>query len=574
MTAAQNGKAAPDKPARFIAPATLFILLFLIGAGIRLLGTERPIDTPSWRECDIGSISRNFYREGMNILYPRIDWRRDGPGFAEMEFPLYPWLVACLYKLFGVHEVFARLVTWFFSLVSMAALFGLARRLLPTAAAAAACVFFIVGPLPNAMGHAIQPEGLMLAAYLLAACLFVSWMDTGRIHHYVLASIFTALAILAKSPAAHIGIFFCLLLYWKDGFAAFRKPLVLLFPFLTLTPALLWYGHAYRLWRVYQNSLGVSNEDHWIGLDFFRDPRFAAGVAGLDLWFAWLAVGVVVAGYGIWADRRSRVVRISLSWLASVAIYYFLCARTVGSTWAWYYHVVSAPAAALLFGHGIGALRSVNFAGVKRAPVLLGSALVGAVAWTFIGQLVRSVAPHQSSRLVGHALELPVQLALLGAAAVAGLLLVNEAGSGKASLWAWLALAAVCPSLYIGLNLSVQDVRLNDGHDLYEAAKRIAPALPPGALIVTTGGICEGRGGHMVASDASYMFYWLDRKGFSICREKQSLAALRACAKRGATYFIAENEAVAAQPGFDQELRNNLRLIAQVDPVRIYRISP
>jgi hypothetical protein len=47
----------------------------------------------------------------MYILYPRIDWRGDGPRYAEMEFPIIPWTIAALYKIFGYHEVIGRICT-------------------------------------------------------------------------------------------------------------------------------------------------------------------------------------------------------------------------------------------------------------------------------------------------------------------------------------------------------------------------------------------------------------------------------------------------------------------------------
>ena len=84
----------------------LLICLFILGAGIRAIKIERPVNTPSWREADLSSIARNYYREGMNLFAPRIDWRGSGPGYTEIEFPLYPWSIAVLHKIFGYHELF------------------------------------------------------------------------------------------------------------------------------------------------------------------------------------------------------------------------------------------------------------------------------------------------------------------------------------------------------------------------------------------------------------------------------------------------------------------------------------
>ena len=58
----------------------IFVCLFIMGASLRAVNVLRPVDTTSWRESDIASIARNYVREGMNPLYPRIDWRGDGPG--------------------------------------------------------------------------------------------------------------------------------------------------------------------------------------------------------------------------------------------------------------------------------------------------------------------------------------------------------------------------------------------------------------------------------------------------------------------------------------------------------------
>ncbi|HEX3102439.1 MAG TPA: hypothetical protein VHQ01_11630, partial [Pyrinomonadaceae bacterium] len=93
----------------------LIIALFTVASLLRLADAFRPIDKGSWRECDLGGISRNFAQEGMNPLYPRIDWRGDGPGYAEMEAPIFPYLTAITYKIFGIHDYFGRIWAFLFS---------------------------------------------------------------------------------------------------------------------------------------------------------------------------------------------------------------------------------------------------------------------------------------------------------------------------------------------------------------------------------------------------------------------------------------------------------------------------
>ena len=68
-------------------------------------------------------MSRNFVEEEYNILYPRVDWRGDTPGYVESEFPIYQFLVASLYQVFGIHEWIARLLTIAFSLAALVFLY-------------------------------------------------------------------------------------------------------------------------------------------------------------------------------------------------------------------------------------------------------------------------------------------------------------------------------------------------------------------------------------------------------------------------------------------------------------------
>ena len=61
------------------------ILLVLLTAIIpRLPYVPVPIvGWHAWRQADTAAIARNFYRDGMNLLYPAIDWSGAGPGYVE-----------------------------------------------------------------------------------------------------------------------------------------------------------------------------------------------------------------------------------------------------------------------------------------------------------------------------------------------------------------------------------------------------------------------------------------------------------------------------------------------------------
>jgi 4-amino-4-deoxy-L-arabinose transferase-like glycosyltransferase len=500
---------------RLVGGGLLWTLLFLAGAGLRVLDVGRPADgrvRESWRECDYAAVARNFVREGMNILSPRIDWRGDGPGFAEMEFPAVPWAMAVLDKAFGYRESYGRWLMFAASLLTILVFFGLARSVLPAAGALAASAVFVLSPLVIRVSNSLQPEALMLLLEVLAVTAFLRWLDKDAWSSYALAVAATAAAILIKAPAAHLGILFLLLLAGRKGAAAFRRLRVWAFGALSLLPGALWYLHAHRFWTQYGNSLGVSNESHWIGPDLFANPgallRLLVNLAKLEIGLVWTPVGLAAAAYALILLRKQPAVRLGAAWIAAVGVYYLVAIRTLGDTWAAYYHVASAPAAALLVGAG-----AVGFLTFFRRR---GSGALSPAAWS---------------------------AAALGLTAV-------------------LAFEGV---------MVIRDLHPKHFQGLYACARSFQALIPEEALIVASGGASRDETGKPVAYNASYMFFWLDRKGFNIPSDGYSLEAAEALVQRGARYFVLEKATLKDAPRFLEGVRSKAVLLAECPEAFLFR---
>src|SRR5262245_57740027 len=67
-----------------------------------------------WRQTDTASIARHFYRGGYHLFYPQVYWGGSGPGYAETEFQLHPFVTALLYGAFGERLWLGRLVSLIF----------------------------------------------------------------------------------------------------------------------------------------------------------------------------------------------------------------------------------------------------------------------------------------------------------------------------------------------------------------------------------------------------------------------------------------------------------------------------
>lgn len=501
-------------PSQFTpAQRRLLLALYLsIAAIVRSVDAWRPIDGSVWelwREADVGAIARNFYREDMDILHPRIDWRGDGPGLVESEFPLYPWTVAVVYHVFGYHEQIARLVSFVVSLLACWTFFRIAERLLPPTGLVAAIAIFAVNPLAVRLSTAVQPEPLMFLFYLAAAYFFLRWLDGFRRSDYILAAASTALAILVKLPAANIGLFFAALCLERFGWRAIARRDLWLFAALSLGPPAAWYCFAHGYWTEYGNSLGMSDEAYVrvAALEFLSAlPTLLVRSIRTELHWIWTVPGAVVAVAAI-PSLRAYEGRVVAYWLLALVALYVITIRTTGEDWAFYYHIASLPVACLAIGLGVANLLNRTLQGR--------SGLVPAC----------------------------VAIALL---ALVGLLQLWRTKQGMHPHWQ---------------------------RPIYECARRFESLVPRGALIIASGGADVDKWGNKTAYKAPYFFFWMDRKGFSLPDSEQSLESLEKLRQRGAGYFVAEPARLARTEGFDMDLRRTYRVLAECEPAILFDLG-
>jgi len=562
---------APKKaimPSRRLGLARLILLTGIVA--LWAVPVTRPLDLPNWHEFDDAAMARNFIREPSSIFFPRIDWRRDGPGFVESEFPLYPWLVSQCYRVGGVNVIYGRIIALLAMIGALLFFTLLARSLLPEVGALTAVLLFGTNRIVNFVSTALQPEAFMLFFYLAAIYGFLQWRAHRSWRTYTWTILAVSLAILEKSPAAHLGIFFLLVLFWEEGWAFLKSFSNWCFAVLSLILPFLWYAHAYRLWTAYGNSLGISNENHWIGWDILRNLSRPLGLAMIEALFVFAVGGILLACLGA-LNWRSRTVKLLFLWFASIALYYVLAIRTTGSLWAWYYHVVSVAPAALLCGAGVA--RVLN--GSCRFRELVSGAAISAFSLWLLLQNIGQLKHGPGSSLVS-ALTLakysPLQnLALVTFCIVAVLLLAwlrldgaSRPTAKAAPVSAFVCAAGISGYLFVSGHMIASDRALYDSPSPEMlCANEFRPAIPEGALILTSGGICGDSSGHKAASDAPHMFYWLDRKGFSMCIGEQSLQKVLSFSDRGASYFVAEKIPVRSQPGFEIALKSHFTLISE-----------
>ena len=146
--------------------------MLLLALALRLHGIHDPIlDHPGWRQGDTAAIARNFARLQFDIMYPQTIYNGPPPNYVELELQIVPFLAASLYKIFGVHEIFGRLLTMAFSLATVVTLAYFARWLFRSALAGLiAAFFYAVFPGSVYYGRTFMPDCAMV--FFLTAALY------------------------------------------------------------------------------------------------------------------------------------------------------------------------------------------------------------------------------------------------------------------------------------------------------------------------------------------------------------------------------------------------------------------
>lgn len=547
---------------------SVMLLVLLLGAVLGAIDLRRPLDGTSreiWRESDESAIARSYYREGMHLLYPRVDWRGDGPGYVEMEFPLYPYMMAIAYQAFGVHEVIGRMITFALALTTLWLFLLLARHTLPPPGAVAAGLFFAVNPIFIRLANSIQPEPLMLLGYVGAVYAFIRWLDDDRWWWYGWALAFTVLAVLGKVPAVHLGIVFVLFTLWRRGWREFLRPRLWLFAAGGLAPSVAWYHHAHEFWLTYGNSLGASNHRHIVGLQALTNPFYANGIAGIEVPYVWTAIGLVAVVGALILGPRPRATWYGLIWYVAVLIYYLVIAGTSAYGWAQYYHVVSVPPAALLVGSAVAAVwtRVTGLDTAGRRTALLSALLA----------LVLTVAARRADPNLSL---LPlVACAVATVAFVVGQRVVRRGiggGDGRAGTVATGMVA--CAAALAPLSALRQTVSERHPHRYvadYATAMRFSPLIPPGVLIAASGGGCVSN--DESAYNAPWYLYWTDHRGFTPCRQQHTMPDVDSLVARGVRYFIAERRAMDPNPGFEAAMRGRYPVLAETPIAVLFELD-
>ena len=343
----------------------IIFFILIIALFFRLYKINIPLaDFHSWRQADTAAVARNFLRFGFDLLHPRFDdlssiqsGKENPEGFRMVEFPLYNAIFAFLYKVFPVFslEVFGRLTSIFFSLISIAIIYYLALKEIGRIAAFLSAITFSIMPFFVYYTRIILPEPTALSFGMISIFFLYHFQQEKnkikKIFFYLISLICFSSSLLIKPTMIFYSIPLIFLFFKKDSFYFLEKFYFYLYFFASILPLIFWRIYilnypegipAYN-WLITSVNTDSGQKDIFFRPAFFRwifFERINNLICGGYLTF-FLILGII--------DKKKSF--LILSFFISSLLYLFIFQG--GNVQHEYYQILILPTIAFLIGKGI-----------------------------------------------------------------------------------------------------------------------------------------------------------------------------------------------------------------------------
>lgn len=335
---------------KFKVEYLLLSIILVLGLVLRLYKIGNPVaDWHSWRQADTASVSREFVKNGINLLYPKyhdissIQTGIENPqGYRMVELPIYNAVHASLFNVFEKFslEVWGRLTSVIFALISAVFLFLIGKKIYSTKIGLLSSLFYLILPYNIFFTRVILPESMGVALALSGIY-------------------FAILYIYDKKPLSLslFVLFFTLSLLIKPFFAFFLIPLVYLFKLKKLKLnkkilfSLFFTFLPFILWRFWINQFPE-------GIPFFKWAFNGDEIRFHPAFFRWLfgeRLGILIlGGWGlvpfVFGLTKKNNNKFSFWFVVSMLLYVTVVASA--SIRHDYYQIMTIPAISLMMSLG------------------------------------------------------------------------------------------------------------------------------------------------------------------------------------------------------------------------------
>ncbi|CAN5181269.1 hypothetical protein BH09PAT2_BH09PAT2_07980 [soil metagenome] len=347
--------------------------ILAIALGLRLYKINTPLaDAHSWRQADTAAVARNFVRNGFDLMKPTYDdltsietGIENPKGYRMVEFPIYNAIFAAMYRYLPIVslEVYGRLTSALFSLVTIAVLYYLALKEHSRAAAIGTAITFATMPYFVFFSRVILPETTAVACMMLSILFlyFVTQFKNSTaksLTYFFLSVLFYAMALLIKPTVVFYSISIAYLFISTYKFQLLKEWKAYVFVILGVIP--------FVLWRMYISNYPEGIPDSsWLftNVNTFEGSKNIFFKPAFFRWVFYERLGKMMLGIylsflmllGITGKFKKYFLH---SIFASAIVYLFTFQG--GNVQHTYYQTVIFPGIALMVGLGIGQLVSAT----------------------------------------------------------------------------------------------------------------------------------------------------------------------------------------------------------------------
>jgi len=333
--------------------------ILIIGFVVRLYKVGNPLaDWHSWRQVDTASVTREYIKNGVDLLYPRyhdISSIQTGitnmEGYRFVEFPIFNAIHAFLtvnFPFFSL-EIWGRLISIICSLISGLMVYLLGKKLFGKWVGILSLFFFMFLPFNIYYSRVILPEPMSIMFGLVSMVLFVYFLEKKKNSLLYLSGVFFALGMLLKPFVFFFSvplIYLSLKKFKLKKILSDSKILIpfLIFAFIALVPFFLW-----RIW-INQYPIGTPFYKWMFNGDKIRfKPSFWRWIfterIGNLILGGWGLVPFVV---GIMKPRKNQFVNFFL-----LGLFFYTAMFASVNVMHDYYQVVTIPAVSLALALGL-----------------------------------------------------------------------------------------------------------------------------------------------------------------------------------------------------------------------------
>ena len=167
---------------------------------LRSYHIDNPLsDMHAFRQTQTAGLIRDFYRDGINLLYPRLITLGD-PGYVVLEFPLYQALASLLYKFLTPDIIWARLLSISSGLLSILFIYRITLKFADKKAAIFAAFFFAFTPLAIFYNRVPIPDSLTILLSLIMLDCLIEGINNKKTILLILGIFAGGLGMMMKSP--------------------------------------------------------------------------------------------------------------------------------------------------------------------------------------------------------------------------------------------------------------------------------------------------------------------------------------------------------------------------------------